>query len=242
MLRIFLKEINSFLDSLIGYAVVVVFLVAVGLLMWVFPETSVLDYGFAEMDTLFTLGPFVFIFLVPAITMRSFAEERKMGTLEWLLTKPVSEGDLVLGKFLAAVCLVVLALAPTLIYYVTLYQLGNPVGNVDTSGVIGSYVGLILLGAVFCALGILASSLVANQIIAFLLAALLSFLFFSGFESMAALIADGSIALLVRQVGIQYHFESLSRGLIDSRDVVYFFALGGVLLLGAKTVLSSRSW
>lgn len=242
MLRIFLKEINSFLDSLIGYAVVVVFLVAVGLLMWVFPETSVLDYGFAEMDTLFTLGPFVFIFLVPAITMRSFAEERKMGTLEWLLTKPVSEGDLVLGKFLAAVCLVVLALAPTLIYYVTLYQLGNPVGNVDTSGVIGSYVGLILLGAVFCALGILASSLVANQIVAFLLAALLSFLLFSGFESMAALIADGSIALLVRQVGIQYHFESLSRGLIDSRDVVYFFALGGVLLLGAKTVLSSRSW
>lgn len=242
MLRIFLKEINSFLDSLIGYAVVVVFLVAVGLLMWVFPETSVLDYGFAEMDTLFTLGPFVFIFLVPAITMRSFAEERKMGTLEWLLTKPVSEGDLVLGKFLAAVCLVVLALTPTLIYYVTLYQLGNPVGNVDTSGVIGSYVGLILLGAVFCALGILASSLVANQIVAFLLAALLSFLLFSGFESMAALIADGSIALLVRQVGIQYHFESLSRGLIDSRDVVYFFALGGVLLLGAKTVLSSRSW
>lgn len=242
MLRIFLKEINSFLDSLIGYAVVVVFLVAVGLLMWVFPETSVLDYGFAEMDTLFTLGPFVFIFLVPAITMRSFAEERKMGTLEWLLTKPVSEGDLVLGKFLAAVCLVVLALAPTLIYYVTLYQLGNPVGNVDTSGVIGSYLGLILLGAVFCALGILASSLVANQIVAFLLAALLSFLLFSGFESMAALIADGSIALLVRQVGIQYHFESLSRGLIDSRDVVYFFALGGVLLLGAKTVLSSRSW
>lgn len=242
MLRIFLKEINSFLDSLIGYAVVVVFLVAVGLLMWVFPETSVLDYGFAEMDTLFTLGPFVFIFLVPAITMRSFAEERKMGTLEWLLTKPVSEGDLVLGKFLAAVCLVVLSLAPTLIYYVTLYQLGNPVGNVDTSGVIGSYVGLILLGAVFCALGILASSLVANQIVAFLLAALLSFLLFSGFESMAALIADGSIALLVRQVGIQYHFESLSRGLIDSRDVAYFFALGGVLLLGAKTVLSSRSW
>ena len=242
MLRIFLKEINSFLDSLIGYAVVVVFLVAVGLLMWVFPETSVLDYGFAEMDTLFTLGPFVFIFLVPAITMRSFAEERKMGTLEWLLTKPVSEGDLVLGKFLAAVCLVVLSLAPTLIYYVTLCQLGNPVGNVDTSGVIGSYVGLILLGAVFCALGILASSLVANQIVAFLLAALLSFLLFSGFESMAALIADGSIALLVRQVGIQYHFESLSRGLIDSRDVVYFFVLGGVLLLGAKTVLSSRSW
>ncbi len=242
MVRIFLKEINSFLDSLIGYAVVVVFLVAMGLLMWVFPETSVLDYGFADMDTLFTLGPFVFIFLVPAITMRSFAEERKMGTLEWLLTKPVSEGEIVLGKFLAAVCLVIVSLAPTLIYYVTLYQLGNPAGNIDTSGVVGSYIGLVLLGAVFCALGILASSMVTNQIVAFLLAAFLSFILYTGFESAAALVSDGRLALVVRQLGIQYHFESLSRGLVDSRDLVYFFSVGGMLLLGAKTVLSSRSW
>lgn len=242
MVRIFLKELNSFLDSLIGYAVIGVFLVAVGLLMWVFPETSVLDYGFADMDTLFTLGPFVFIFLVPAVTMRSFAEERKMGTLEWLLTKPLTEGDLVLGKFLAAVCLVGLALAPTLIYYVTLYQLGSPVGNIDTSGVVGSYVGLFLLGTVFCALGIFASSLVANQIVAFLLAAFLSFLLYSGFDSVAGLVADGNLALIIRQLGIQYHFESMARGLIDSRDLVYFLALGGVLLLGARTVLSSRSW
>jgi len=242
MLRIFLKEINSFLDSLIGYAVVVVFLVAMGLLMWVFPETSVLDYGFADMYTLFSLGPFVFIFLVPAITMRSFAEERKMGTLEWLLTKPVSEGEIVLGKFLASVCLVIVALIPTLIYYVTLYQLGNPIGNIDTSGVIGSYIGLVLLGAVFCALGILASSLVTNQIVAFLLAAFLSFILYAGFESASALVNDGTVALLIRQLGIQYHFEALSRGLVDSRDLIYFFTLSGILLLGAKTVLSSRSW
>lgn len=242
MVRIFLKEINSFLDSLIGYAVVVVFLVAMGLLVWVFPETSVLDYGFADMETLFSLGPFVFIFLVPAITMRSFAEERKMGTLEWLLSKPITEGSIVMGKFLAAVCLVIVALLPTLIYYVTLYQLGNPVGNIDTSGVIGSYIGLTLLGAVFCALGILASTLVANQIVAFMLAALLSFLFYTGFESASLLVADGNMALFIRQLGVRYHFESMSRGLIDSRDLVYFFSLGGVLLLSAKTVLSSRSW
>lgn len=242
MLRIFLKEINSFLDSLMGYAVVVVFLVAMGLLMWVFPETSVLDYGFADMYTLFSLGPFVFIFLVPAITMRSFAEERKMGTLEWLLTKPVSEGEIVLGKFLASVCLVIVALVPTLIYYVTLYQLGNPEGNIDTSGVIGSYIGMVLLGAVFCAIGVLASSLVTNQIVAFLLAAFLSFILFTGFESASALVGDGKLALLIRQCGIQYHFEALSRGLVDSRDLVYFLTLGGALLLGAKTVLSSRSW
>lgn len=242
MFRILLKEINSFLDSLIGYAVVAVFLVVMGLLMWVFPETSVLDYGFADMETLFSLGPFVFVFLIPAITMRSFAEERKMGTLEWLLTKPLPEGYIVMGKFLAAVCLVIVALAPTLIYYIALYRLGNPEGNMDTSGVIGSYLGLVLLGAVFCAVGVLASSLVANQIVAFLLAAFLCFLLYAGFDSASGLVTDGSLSLVIRQCGIQYHFESLSRGLIDSRDLAYFLGLGGVLLLGAKTVLSCRSW
>lgn len=242
MFRIFLKEINSFLDSLIGYAVVGVFLVAMGLLMWVFPETSVLDYGFADMETLFTLGPFVFIFLVPAITMRSFAEERKLGTLEWLLTKPLSEGSIVMGKFLAAVALVMVSLAPTLIYYVALSRLGNPPGNLDTSGVIGSYIGLILLGGVFCAIGIFSSAMVTNQIVAFLLAAFISFFLYTGFESASQLIADGSAALWIRQMGIQYHFESLGRGLIDSRDLVYFAGVSGILLLGAKSVLSSRSW
>jgi ABC-2 type transport system permease protein len=242
MVRIFLKEIHGFLDSLIGYAVITVFLVAMGLLMWVFPETSVLDYGFADLETLFSLGPFVFVFLVPAITMRSFAEERKMGTLEWLLTKPVSEGDIVVGKFLAAVSLVILALLPTLVYYITVYQLGNPPGNVDTSGVIGSYIGLVLLGAVFCSAGILASTLVSNQIVAFLLAAFFCFLMYTGFESLSQLISDGQAALMVRQLGIQFHFESLSRGLIDSRDLVYFLGIAVAFLLSAKTVLSSRSW
>ncbi|MBL7846973.1 MAG: gliding motility-associated ABC transporter permease subunit GldF [Cyclobacteriaceae bacterium] len=242
MFRIFLKEINSFLDSLIGYAVVGVFLVAMGLLMWVFPETSVLDYGFADMETLFTLGPFVFIFLVPAITMRSFAEERKLGTLEWLLTKPLSEGSIVAGKFLASVFLVLVALAPTVIYYFTLSRLGNPPGNVDTSGVIGSYIGLFLLGAAFCAIGIFSSALVTNQIVAFLLAAFISFFLYTGFESASQLVTDGSTALWIRQLGIQYHFESLGRGLIDSRDLVYFAGVSGMLLLAAKTVLSSRSW
>ncbi len=242
MLNIFRKEINSFLDSLIGYAVVGVFLTAMGLLLWVFPETSVLDYGFADLETLFTLGPFVFIFLVPAVTMRSFAEERKLGTLEWMLTKPIAEGSIVMGKFLASVCLVIVSLLPTLIYYVSLSRLGNPPGNIDTSAVMGSYIGLILLGGVFCAIGILASALATNQIVAFLAAALFCFLFYSGFESAAQLANDGSVALSIRQWGIQYHFESLSRGLIDSRDILYFVGLGGVLLLGARTVLSSRSW
>lgn len=242
MRQIFLKELHGFLDSLIGYAVIGIFLIAMGLLMWVFPETSVLDYGFADMETLFSLGPYVFIFLIPAITMRSFAEERKMGTLEWLLTKPLSESSIVMGKFFACVSLVALALIPTGSYYLALHQLGNPTGNIDGSGVVGSYIGLILLGGIFCALGILASTLVTNQIVSFMLAAFLCFVFYTGFESISQMFEDGSTSVLVKQLGVQYHYESMSRGLIDSRDLIYFLSLGGALLLSAKTILSSRSW
>src|ERR1700748_3868739 len=145
MLQVLSKEFNSFLNSLIAYMVIGVFLTAIGLLMWVFPETSVLEYGYADMDTLFSFGPYVFMFLIPAITMRSFAEEKKTGTMELLLTKPLSDWDIMLGKFMASFLLVIVALAPTVIYYYSVYQLGNPVGNIDTPGVIGSYVGLALL-------------------------------------------------------------------------------------------------
>jgi ABC-2 type transport system permease protein len=242
MTHIFLREFNGFLNSLIGYLVVGVFLISMGLLVWIFPETSVLDYGYADMGTLFSLGPYVFIFLVPAITMRSLAEEKKLGTLELLMTKPVTELDIVAGKFLAAFLLLIFALVPTIIYYFTLYQLGNPVGNIDTPGVIGSFVGMALLGSVFCSAGIFASSITPNQIVAFMVAAFLCFTFYSGFESTASLFANGETSLFVRQLGIQYHYESLSKGLIDSRDVVYFLSLSAIMLLGTKTVLSSRSW
>ena len=166
MIQVLSKEFNSFLNSLIAYVVIGVFLTAIGLLMWVFPETSVLEYGYADMETLFALGPYVFIFLIPAITMRTFAEEARGGTLELLLTKPLSDWDIVLGKFLACFFLVILSLLPTVIYYFSVYTLGNPVGNIDSPGVMGSYTGLVLLGAVFCSIGILSSSLTKNQFIA----------------------------------------------------------------------------
>lgn len=242
MIQIFLKEFNSFLNSLIAYIVIGVFLTAIGLLMWVFPESAVLDYGFADMDTLFSLGPFVFIFLIPAITMKSFAEEKKMGTLELLYTKPLGDWDIITGKFLACFALVLLALIPTLIYYVSIYQLGNPAGNIDTPGVIGSYIGFALLGGVFCAIGIFASSITPNQIVSFIVSAFLCFLFYSGFESISSLFLQGRLSLAVKQLGILYHYEALSRGLIDSRDVIYFFSVIVFLLLLTKTFLSSRTW
>ena len=197
MIQVLSKEFNSFLNSLIAYVVIGVFLIAMGLLMWVFPESSVLEYGYADMETLFTLGPYVFIFLIPAITMRSFAEEKKAGTIELLITKPLSDWEIILGKFLACFLLVCCALLPTIIYYISIYQLGATPGNIDTPGVTGSYIGLVLLGAVFCSVGILASSLTRNQIVAFIVAAFLCFLLFSGFESLSALNVWSANALLI---------------------------------------------
>lgn len=242
MIQVIAKEFNSFLSSLIAYVVIGVFLAGMGLLVWVFPETSVLEYGYADMDTLFALGPYVFIFLIPAITMRSFAEERKSGTMELLLTKPLTDWDIILGKYFASFLLVLFALIPTIIYYFSISALGNPAGNIDTPGVIGSYVGLSLLGGVFCAVGIVASSITSNQIVAFILAAFLCFILFTGFESMATLNLWSVNALFIKQLGMLYHYAALSKGLIDSRDVIYFVSVAAGMLLVSKIVLSARSW
>jgi ABC-2 type transport system permease protein len=242
MLQVFSKEFNSFLNSLIAYIVIGVFLTAIGLLTWVFPDTAVLDYGYADMDTLFLLSPYVFIFLVPAITMRSFAEEKKSGTMELLLTKPVSDWDIILGKFLANFFLVLFALAPTLLYYYSIFSLGNPPGNIDTPGVIGSYIGIAFLAAAFCAIGILASSITPNQIVAFIFAAFLCFLMYLGFDSISSLNIWTTDALLVKQLGILYHYDSMRKGLIDSRDVVYFLSIIFLMLSITKLILGSRQW
>jgi ABC-2 type transport system permease protein len=242
MLQILAKEFSSFLNSLIAYIVMGVFLTAIGLLMWVFPETSVLDYGYADMFTLFSLGPYVFIFLIPAITMRSFAEEKKGGTLEILFTKPVSDWEIILGKYFACLLLVVVTLIPTLIYYFSISALGNPVGNIDTPGVIGSYIGLIFLAGAFSAVGIFASSITPNQIIAFILAAFLCYLLFAGFESLAMLNVWSSSALFIKQIGLMYHYDSLGKGLIDSRDLIYFVSVVALILLVTRINLGTRTW
>lgn len=242
MLQVLSKEFNSFLNSLIAYVVIGVFLTGIGLLMWVFPETSVLDYGYADMETLFSLGPYVFIFLIPAITMRSFAEEARGGTLELLITKPLSDWDIVLGKFFACFFLVMLSLLPTLMYFFSVYALGNPPGNIDTPGVMGSYVGLVLLGAVFCSIGIFASSITNNQIVAFIVAAFLCYLLFAGFESLSLVNVWSEYSLFIKELGLLYHYDALSRGLIDSRNLVYFGSVMTAMLLLTRIIVGSRSW
>lgn len=225
MITILKKEINEFLDSLIAYVVIGVFLIGIGLLMWVFPDTNVLDYGYASMETLFSLAPYVFMFLIPAITMKSFAEEKRNGTIELLYTLPFKEIDIVVGKFLAGFLLVLFSVLPTLIYYFSLSYLGNPVGNIDTAGIIGSYIGLILLGGIFTAIGTLSSALTGNQIISFILAAFLCFVFYAGFDSIAAINIWLESSYLIKNVGILAHYETLSKGLIDMSDVVYFLSM-----------------
>jgi ABC-2 type transport system permease protein len=242
MLQIFQKEFSGFLHSLIAYIVIGVFLIGVGLPVWVFPETSVLESGYADLSVLFSLAPYVFMFLIPAITMRSFAEEKKMGTLEFLFTKPLTEWQVIFGKYLAAFVLMTIAVLPTLVYYFSVRLLGDPVANIDTPGVMGSYIGLILLGGVFCAIGIFASAISPNQIVSFLMAAMLCFILYYGFDSLAQLSLMGSTGLTVKQLGILYHFDSLGKGLIDSRDLTYFFSVTAIMLLLTKTVLSSRTW
>ncbi|MEZ4721754.1 MAG: gliding motility-associated ABC transporter permease subunit GldF [Flavobacteriales bacterium] len=243
MLSLLKKEIGDFLSSLIGYLVMAVFLVAVGLFMWVFPiELNVLNSGYANMDALFVLGPWVFLFLSPAVTMRLFAEETRTGTIELLLTKPLSDWQIILAKFLAGWLLCLITIAPTLIYYFSVYQLGSPAGNLDSGGTWGSYIGLLMLSGAYVSIGVFASSLSNNQIVSFILAVFLSFVMFIGFESISGIFDQSIIEGLLMKLGINHHYMSISRGVVDTRDMVYFLSVIGVFLLFTKTRLESRKW
>ncbi len=243
MFTLFKKEINGFLNSLIGYIVMVVFLLMTGLFLWVFPlEFNVLDFGFASLDGLFILAPFVFLFLIPAITMRSFADEKKSGTLELLMTQPLTDLQVILAKYFAGVVLVVISLVPTLVYYVSIYLLGLPPGNLDSGSIWGSYLGLLFLGASFVSIGIFASSLTDNQIVSFILAVFISFFLYMGFEFIYNFILSGKTGLIIESLGLNAHYSSISRGVIDSRDLIYFISVTALFILLTKLSLESRKW
>jgi len=243
MRPLLIKEVNAFLSSLIGYVVMVVFLLLCGLFLWVFEgDTNILASGYSDLSPFFYIAPWVFLFLIPAISMRSFAEEKKTNTLELLLTKPLTLNQLILGKFFAGFILVLITLIPTLIYLISIYILGNPVGNIDMGGTWGSYIGLLFLSASFLAIGIFSSSITSNQIVAFILATFLSFFLFIGFESIASFKLFGSFDSIFINLGINAHYLSLSRGVIDTRDIVYFLALILLFFQGTKLVIKSRMW
>lgn len=233
------KEVSSFFNALIAYVVMSVFLIGVGFFFWLF-EYNILETGYASMGALFEYGPFMFLFLIPAITMRSFSEEFKTGTLELLATKPLSDWQIILGKYLAAVFLVFFSLVPTVIFLMSVHWLGDPVGNLDYGATIGAYLGLFFLGAIFAAIGLFTSTLSDNQIIAFVLGVFLCYLFFLAFEFLANISVFQAIGGQVLSLGIFYHYESISRGVIDSRDLLYFLSFIGIALIGTKMLLAYR--
>lgn len=238
MKALLLREIKSFFGSPIGYLVIAIFLLLNGLFLWVFNgDFNILNSGFADLSPFFVLSPWIFIFLIPAVTMRSFSDEKKQGTIELLLTKPLSMWEIVNGKFFGALLLIVLALVPTIIYVFVISSLGNPVGNIDMGSTLGSYFGLLFLIAGYTAIGIFTSTLSDNQIVAFILSVFLCFIFYFGFEGVSGF--AGGLDNFVASLGMEYHFKSMSRGVLDTRDIIYFLSI--TLLFLSLTVYKLKS-
>ena len=239
MKSIVLREIKSFFGSPIGYLVFAIFLIINGLFLWVFGgEYNILNTGFADLTPFFTLAPWILIFLIPAVTMRSFSDEKKQGTLELLLTKPLSIWQIVNGKFLGALLLIVMAIIPTFIYVAVISSLGMPEGNLDMGSTIGSYFGLLFLIGAYSAIGIFTSTLSDNQIVAFIVAVFLCFFFYFGFEGLASVIPN--LSSVIASLGMQDHFKSMSRGVLDTRDILYFTSITVVFL--SFTVYNLKSF
>ena len=243
MFALFRREISSFFSSLTGYVVIIVFLVMNGLFLWVFSgEFNIMESGYATLDSMFILAPWVFLFLVPAVTMRLFSDEKKTGTIELLFTRPLTDLQIILAKYFAGLVLVILALLPTLIYYISVYNMGNPVGNIDSGGFWGSFMGLFFLAAVYVAIGLFTSALSDNQIVSFILGVLFCFMVFLGFDYLSSLWQSGGVQNFVDGLGISYHYNSMARGVIDTRDVIYFLSVISIFILFSKITMESRKW
>lgn len=243
MFPLFYKEINSFLNSLIGYIVIAVFLLINGLFLWVFPlDFNIINFGYAGIDGLFMLAPFVFLFLIPAVTMKMFSEEKRSGTIELLLTKPISDLKIVLSKYFAGLVLVIFALIPTLIYFITVYRYGSPPGNIDMGATWGSYIGLLFLSAAFVSIGLFCSSITDNQIVSFIIAVFFCGFIYMGFDFIYSFSLFGKFDLFIQKLGINEHYISMSRGVIDTRDVLYFVSLITFFILLTKISLEKRKW
>ncbi len=225
------KEFRQFFSNLTGYLAIALFLLLNGLLLFVFSSFNILDYGYATLDNFFTLAPYVLLILVPAVTMRLFPDEWKTGTMEILQTRPLSGLQIAGGKFAAALLVVVMALLPTLVYVMSIKMLAADGTTLDSGGIIGSYIGLFFLGSAFTAISTCASSYTSNSIVAFLSAAFLCFVLYSGFEAISSLpLFQSGMDYYLQQTGMEFHYRSLSRGVLDSRDLIYFISLNILFL------------
>ncbi len=241
MISLYLKEVADFFKTITGYLVIILFLTLTGLFIWVFRgPTNILDVGYATLEPFFDIAPWLFLLLIPAITMRSVADEKKSGNLELLLTRPLTDVQIIAAKYMACLTLVILSLLPTLVYYFSVSSLSYPAGNIDHAATWGSYLGIVLLASVYTGIGIFASSLTDNTIIAFLLSVILCFIMYLGFDEVSKLFASGNTGNLVKNLSIDLHYESVSRGIIDSRDIIYFMATTVIFIVLTKVKLASR--
>ncbi len=218
------KELRQFFSSLTGYIAIIVFLLANGLKLFVF-DNNILDYGYATLDLFFELAPWILLLLIPAVTMRSFAEEFKTGTFELLQTRPLSQWQIVLGKYFGSLLVVGVALLLTLVYYFSIQALSANDG-LDTGATIGSYIGLFFLASVFTSIGICVSSFTQNAVVAFIISLIACVLLYYGFSAISRLAPfSGGVDYYIEMIGIDFHYSSIRRGVIDTRDVVYFISV-----------------
>lgn len=242
MWALYVKEIRSFLSSLIGYIVIGMFLLVTGVYLWVYPGSpfNIFDLGTASLYSLFEFAPYIFLMLIPAITMRSFAEEKRLGTIELLMTKPVQDYSIIAAKFFAGLTLVILSILPTLTYYWCINELKTDQSVVDTGRMWGSYIGLFFIGSSYVAIGVFASALSSNQVVAFVIALSISLFVFLGFDGISLMLGSSDASIL--NLGISAHYKSIGKGLIDTRDIAYFISLTLVFIILTKLVLASRKW
>ncbi len=240
MRALYFKEIKSFLSSIIGYIFILIYLIASGLFHWIISyNTNLLEGTEADLIPFFNLSPIIFLILIPAITMRSIAEERRTGTIELLFTRPISDLKILLAKYFAGVTLLIIALVPTIIYYISMYYLGSPVGVIDSGATFTSYLGLILMGAAFVAIGIFASSLTSSQIVAFILSMFLCWIFYDGLKLLGSFNLMGKFDFVVQYISLSFHYDAIKRGVVDTSDIIYFISIISLFIFAALTVIKT---
>lgn len=241
MKQIYFKELSAFFSSIIGYVVLLAFLIMSGILLWILPDTSIMESGYATMEPFFSIAPWLLLFLIPAITMRSFADEYKGGTIEWLYTKPLPERSIILGKYFASLTLVFIAILPTLIYLFSLVWLSVQDNPLDIGGIVGSYIGLLLLCGAFTAIGTFCSSLTDSQIVSFLISIFLCYALYSGFEALSRIQSfAGGADYYLEMIGVDYHYRNMSKGVLDIRNVIYFLTVITLFIVSTKLMLEKK--
>lgn len=225
------KELNQFFSNLSGYIAIVLFLLVNGLFLFVFKDSNLFDFGYASLDKFFELAPWVFLFLIPAITMRTLSDEFKGGTIEILQTKPLTQWQIVAGKYLSVLIVLLFVIIPTFIYIFTIHSLSAQ-GGIDSGGIAGSYIGLFLLAAVFASIGVCCSGFTSNAIVAFLISAFACLILYFGFNALSKLpFFENGPDYYIEMLGIDFHYHSISRGVLDSRDIIYFASIIFLFLL-----------